>query len=256
MTDRFARALPLLLAHEGGYSNHPDDPGGATNMGITQRTYDEWLSYIGSDAKNVRAITRAEVAQIYRARYWDAVKADSLPDGVGYAVFDAGVNSGPARAARWLQAAVGAPVDGVIGPQTLAAVQAQDPARVVGAVCDARLAFMRSLKHWSTFKNGWTARVSDVRAAGLKFASGTTPAPASSPLPTPAARGDVSITAAAQALAKSGPALKSVGGVITGAAALAVGDGPVQWAIAASLLIAVVAAALLFARREMSRAAA
>jgi lysozyme family protein len=183
MTDRFARALPLVLAAEGGFVDHPRDPGGRTNMGITQRAYDEWQAYIGADRRDVIDITAREVDQIYRVRYWDAVRGDALPAGLAYVVFDAGVNSGPARAVKWLQAAVGVAVDGICGPQTLAAVQTCDTAAAIRAICAARLAYCRQLATWSDFGSGWTARISRVEADALKFAAGVTPDPVASPLP-------------------------------------------------------------------------
>ena len=256
MTDRFSRALPLILAHEGGYVDHPKDPGGATNQGITQRTYDEWRDYLGADRKGVRGISPDEVSQIYRARYWDAVKGDHLPDGLAYCVFDAAVNSGPARAVRWMQAALGVPADGVAGPQTLAAAQRCDVAGAIKSVCAARLAFMRSLKIWPTFGRGWAARVADIERASLTFAAGVTPAPAVAPHPVPKARGDVSVTAAAGALAKSGPGLAGAGSLAAGVAGLASGAGPVQWGIAAVMVIGAVCGAVWFLRGQMSRAAA
>ena len=106
--DRFERAFALLAVHEGGYSNHPDDPGGATNRGVTQRTYDSYRARHGLERRDVRQITDGEVAEIYRGQYWDAIRGDDLPAGVAYCVFDAAVNSGPGRALRWLQAEIGA----------------------------------------------------------------------------------------------------------------------------------------------------
>jgi lysozyme family protein len=149
-----------VLAAEGGFVDHPRDPGGRTNMGITQRAYDDWQAYLGADRRDVIDITAREVDQIYRVRYWDAVRGDALPAGLAYVVFDAGVNSGPARAVKWLQAAVGVAVDGICGPQTLAAVQTCDTAAAIRAICAARLAYCRQLATWSDFGSGWTARIS------------------------------------------------------------------------------------------------
>jgi lysozyme family protein len=256
MTDRFARALPLVLAAEGGFVDHPRDPGGRTNMGVTQRAYDDWQAYIGADRRDVIDITAREVEQIYRVRYWDAVHGDALPAGLAYVVFDAGVNSGPARAVKWLQAAVGVAVDGICGPQTLAAVQTCDTAAAIRAICAARLAYCRQLATWSDFGSGWTARISRVEADALKFAAGVTPDPVASPLPMAAARGDVSITAAGEALAKSAPAWAGVGSVVAGGAALANGAGPVQWAIAAVVVLCALCGAVVVLQRAMSRASA
>lgn len=166
----FSRALPLILAHEGGFANHPKDPGGATMKGVTQRTYDGWRDRQGLARQSVRNISDAELHAIYRRDYWDRVKGDELPAGVGYAVFDFAVNSGVSRAARFLQKVAGVAQDGVIGPATLGAVEALPPATVIDRLCDDRMAFLRSLGTFSTFGTGWTRRVSDVRAKAKEWA--------------------------------------------------------------------------------------
>jgi lysozyme family protein len=163
MRENLDNALKWVLAHEGGYVNHPKDPGGATNMGVTQRVYDGYRARRGLHKQSVRAITADEVAEIYKRQYWDAVKADDLPAGVDYAVFDYAVNSGPGRAVKDLQREVGATVDGVMGFRTLAAVQQQDPFDLIERLCNRRMRFLRGLRHWGTFGRGWTARVMGVK---------------------------------------------------------------------------------------------
>lgn len=163
MRENLDNALKWVLAHEGGYVNHPKDPGGATNMGVTQRVYDGYRARRGLHKQSVRAITADEVAEIYKRQYWDAVKADDLPSGVDYAVFDYAVNSGPGRAVKDLQREVGATVDGVMGFRTLAAVQQQDPFDLIERLCNRRMRFLKSLRHWGTFGRGWTARVMGVK---------------------------------------------------------------------------------------------
>lgn len=164
MKDTFQRALALLLKHEGGFVNHVADPGGATNKGITLAVYREVYGK-GKTVDDLKRITDDQVAHIYRTRYWAKVRGDDLPSGVDYAVFDFAVNSGPARAAKYLQAVVGVAQDGVIGPQTLAAVKAASASAVIDKLCDKRLAFLQGLKTWSTFGKGWGRRVEDVRSA-------------------------------------------------------------------------------------------
>lgn len=176
----FDDALAHVLRHEGGYSDHPKDPGGATMRGVTQRTYDGWRTRAGLATQPVRGISDDEIGAIYRVQYWDRVRGDDLPDGVDLAVFDYAVNSGPARAARDLQRIVGETIDGVIGENTLGAVRSMDPAQVVNALCDARLDFMRGLKTWQTFGKGWSRRVEAVREAGLR---GSSLAPNVAPMP-------------------------------------------------------------------------
>lgn len=167
--ESFEHVLPHLFRHEGGYADHPSDPGGATKYGITRATLAAWRGRAVSKS-DVRALTKAEAAAIYRARYWGAVKADDLPAGIDYVVFDAAVNSGPARAARWLQAAVRVPQDGIVGPVTLAAAASGDPARLIGDISEIRLAFLRALSTWPVFGKGWSRRVEEVWAEALAMA--------------------------------------------------------------------------------------
>jgi lysozyme family protein len=159
----FPACLDIVLAKEGGYVDHPADPGGATNLGITLATLSAWRGKPVSKAE-ICALTRDEAAEIYRARYWTPLRCGDLPRGLDLAVFDYGVNSGIGRPARALQKILGVGQDGVIGPVTLAAVGQRDPAELVETLCDERLVFLRSLKTWPTFGRGWTSRVEDVRA--------------------------------------------------------------------------------------------
>lgn len=161
MKANFGIALAHLLKHEGGFVNHPKDPGGITNLGVTKRVWESWTGKPASEA-DMRALTPAAVAPLYRARYWYAVRADDLPAGVDYAVFDAAVNSGPVQAAKWLQRAVGVADDGKIGPATLAAVRAAPAVNVVAAFTERRRQFLQGLKTWPVFGKGWDRRVTDV----------------------------------------------------------------------------------------------
>ena len=163
MKQNFAEALQKLLEHEGGFVDHPADPGGMTNLGVTQKVWEEWVGH-PVDEKAMRALTPATVAPLYRAKYWDKIKGDDLPTGVDYTVFDAAVNSGPGRAAKWLQACVGVEPDGGIGPKTLAAVAAMDPAELIEAYAKRRLSFLLDLPHWGTFGKGWQRRVAEVQS--------------------------------------------------------------------------------------------
>lgn len=168
--ERFERCLGEILRHEGGYVDHPSDPGGATNMGITRKTLARWRKvspWTGLPKAAVEALTRDEAALIYRAQYWNAAKAGAMPAGVDLALFDFAVNSGPDRAARVLQAALRVAADGEIGPVTLAAAEAADPKRLVNDLCDRRLGFLRRLASFSVFGRGWTRRVAAIRTAAL-----------------------------------------------------------------------------------------
>lgn len=159
---KFQSYLPLILMHEGGYVNHPKDPGGATNKGITQRVYDEYRKTSGQMPQSVKNISDKEVESIYRVKYWIAIRGDDLPLGWDYAVFDFAVNSGPGRAIRLMQLALGIRDDGVIGPKTLAAFK-PDPRKSFDSYMDKRREFLRSLSTFPTFGKGWLRRVEDVR---------------------------------------------------------------------------------------------
>ncbi|MBT3139987.1 hypothetical protein KL867_02895 [Ruegeria litorea] len=144
---------------EGGYVNHPRDPGGATDRGITQRTFDAWNRKQGKPKRAVRGISKHVAEQIIEFQYLDAVRAADLPAGLDYAMADYAVNSGPGRAAKDLQRTLGVAADGVIGVQTLAAGAKADNADLIQRLCQRRMRFLRGLKHWNTFKGGWTRRV-------------------------------------------------------------------------------------------------
>ena len=146
MKKLFKNALKLVLVHEGGWAGHPEDPGGATMKGVTLTVYRR--HYGGNKSKDdLRNITDAELVKIYRSGYWDKCRCDELPAGVDYVVFDATVNSGPGRSAKWLQGAVGAKQDGGIGPKTIVRVNEQvDTMQMTNNMCDRRLNFfMKSL---------------------------------------------------------------------------------------------------------------
>jgi lysozyme family protein len=162
MIGNFIPSLGAVLVHEGGFTNNPRDPGGATNKGVTQRVYDDWRLHEKLAPRSVRHINDYEVGAIYRKRYWDACRCDDLPAGVDYCVFDFAVNSGTNRAARYLQKAAGVLDDGMIGPVTIAAVRAEDSVAIIEKVCAARLNFLRQLTIFDAFGRGWTRRVEEV----------------------------------------------------------------------------------------------
>lgn len=168
--ERFGRCLTEVLRHEGGYVDHPDDPGGATNMGVTRKTLARWRKvtpWTALPKAAVETLTRDEAALIYRANYWNRVHAGSMPAGVDLALFDFAVNSGPDRAVRMLQGALGVAADGEVGPVTLAAVGSADLRQLINTLCDRRLSFLQRLTSFSIFGRGWTSRVTEIRAAAL-----------------------------------------------------------------------------------------
>jgi lysozyme family protein len=170
MQSNFEICLKLMLEHEGGYVNHELDPGGMTNLGVTKRVWEEWVGH-DVDEKQMRALTPETVAPLYKRKYWDAIRADDLVDGLDYCVFDVAVNSGPGRAVKFLQSCVGVTADGGFGPATMAAVKKseEDPARLIELYCAKRLEFLQSLKTFETFGKGWSRRVQEVKDKALKM---------------------------------------------------------------------------------------
>ena len=171
MRENFDACLAHLLKHEGGFVNHPSDPGGVTNLGVTQEVWEDWIDRTVSE-ENMKALTPAKVAPLYREMYWDRIKGDKLPAGVDYCVFDAAVNSGVSRAAKWLQTTVGAVADGAIGEQTLRQVLLTNPLMIIDKYSIIRLEFLKGRSTWPTFGKGWERRVEEVRAIALKMCGG------------------------------------------------------------------------------------
>jgi lysozyme family protein len=157
MKANFAESLELVLEHEGGYVDHPKDPGGATNKGVTQRIYNNFRRSRGRSAQSVMFLEAGEVEAIYKLQYWDAVRGDLLPSGLDYAMFDFAVNSGVSRAVKYLQGIVGVKKDGVIGAMTLGAIH--DVVKTINTLCDWRMSFLRRLPTFLYFGKGWAARV-------------------------------------------------------------------------------------------------
>lgn len=171
MAGGFEKSLKVVLGFEGGYVNHPRDPGGATNRGVIQRSYDRFRKARGYPSRPVRQITDAEVYAIYKHDYWDRVAGDLLPPGLDLATFDGAVNSGVSRGAKWLQASIGVAADGIVGPQTVSkAREVLEPTKVIRAMCAKRLSFLQRLSHWSTFKRGWSRRVAKVEVLATEMA--------------------------------------------------------------------------------------
>ena len=167
----YAEALRRLLVHEGGYTDHPSDPGGPTNFGITIGDYRRYVKP-DATAADVRAMHLDEARAIYRSKYWDALRCDALPAGLDYALFDYGVNSGTSRAAKVLQRIVGFPDDGRMADALLAATRKRPASELIVQLCDERLAFLKRLKTWPVFGAGWGRRVAEVRAVALAMAKG------------------------------------------------------------------------------------
>lgn len=171
MKSRFDLCLERVLGHEGGYVNDRNDRGGATNAGVTQKTYDDWRVSKGLGRQQVSGIHGDEIRQIYLARYWLLGKCDHLPVPLDYVHFDSCVNHGVGQAAKFLQRALGVPADGAIGPQTIAAIKEDERAGTIDDVCRdilkqrdsfyARLA--ESDPKQNAFIVGWRNRINRIR---------------------------------------------------------------------------------------------
>ena len=168
MRESLQAFLPVLKRHEGGYVNHPRDPGGCTNLGITLRTLQRYVP--GATCTTVKNLDWETAADIYRNSYWGAVRGDDLPAGVDAVVFDHGVNAGPSRAIKLLQGVVGAAQDGVIGPITLMRVERHNPVDIIKRLSKARLSYYQRLRHWRTFGKGWARRVRETEEWALEHA--------------------------------------------------------------------------------------
>ena len=161
MQSNYDKCLKAILHHEGGYVNHPKDPGGETNLGVTKRVY---LEHGGT--KDMKELTVEDVAPIYKKGYWDKMKGDDLPGGLDLCVFDFGVNAGPGRSAKYLQTMIGTVADGGIGPNTLKAVEAYVSEHGINKSIEnfqeARQGYYEKLSTFETFGRGWTRRVTET----------------------------------------------------------------------------------------------
>jgi lysozyme family protein len=168
MRDNFEQCMGWLLEHEGGYVNHPSDPGGETNLGVTRAVYEQYAGRQVMDGE-MEGLTHDDVYPIYRENYWNRVRGDDLPSGVDWSVFDWGVNSGTSRAAKALQRIAGVEQDGGIGPMTLQAVLEVEPAEIVEQMHHMRDGFYRSLSTFDTFGRGWTRRNDETKEQALNL---------------------------------------------------------------------------------------
>ena len=166
MKSNYDECLKTILHHEGGYVNHPKDPGGETNLGVTKRVYQEH-----GGTKDMKDLVVEDVAPIYKKGYWDRMKGDDLPGGLDLCVFDFGVNAGPGRAAKFLQSMIGTTVDGGIGPNTLAKVEEyireNGEHESVKKYQEMRQKYYEQLSTFDTFGKGWTRRVEETTKLAL-----------------------------------------------------------------------------------------
>ena len=162
MKENFEKSLALVLQHEGGYVHHALDPGGRTNLGVTQRV---WEQYVGHpvDEAEMRSLTKEMVSPLYRKEYWDAVRGDQLPSGADYLAFDFSVNAGSFRCVKTIQRALNIPADGIIGHVTLKAIQETNAKVFINNFSAAKESFYRSLTTFPTFGKGWLNRVAEAK---------------------------------------------------------------------------------------------
>ena len=156
MASNFQECLDLVLKSEGGWVNHPSDPGGETNLGVTKRV---WVEYVGHPVESLKKLTKEDVAPLYELKYWRPCYCEVLPRGLDFVVFSMGVNAGPGRSIKLLQQSIGCVPDGVIGPKTRGLISSSNGANLIAKFSEARREYYKSLKTFPVFGKGWLARV-------------------------------------------------------------------------------------------------
>ena len=168
MKENYQHCLEMILHHEGGYVNHPKDPGGETNLGVTKRVYEDF-----GGEKDMKDLLVEDVAPIYEENYWGRMKCDDIPNGLDLCVFDFGVNAGTGRSAKYLQRMIGTVADGGIGPNTLKAlhtfVENEGLEYAILTFQANRQSYYEKLSTFETFGKGWTRRVEETTAEALKM---------------------------------------------------------------------------------------
>lgn len=225
----FLRCHDVTAKWEGGWSDHPSDPGGKTMYGITLAKFRE--HYPNGTAAQLRNISRKTALDIYAKDFWRPLACETLPAGVDLAVYDAGVNSGPARAKKWLAAsAIGSAV------------------QTVKAICAKRLGFVQSLKIWKTFGKGWSRRIADIEAKGVAWAMAATAAP---PTVTKGRLETESEDAAKKAGKQAGGGAAAGGG--GGVVAVDQADQFASWALLGFVALIVIVAGVLIWRASINK---
>lgn len=167
MNGNFKECLDLILKAEGGWVNHPSDPGGETNLGVTKRV---WEEYVGHPVESLKKLTKEDVAPLYEQKYWRPCYAEVLPRGLDFVVFSMGVNAGPGRSVKLLQSAIGCIPDGVIGPRTRELISSSNSANLIAKFSEARREYYKSLKTFPIFGKGWLNRVDHEETSALNMA--------------------------------------------------------------------------------------
>ena len=166
MQGNFKECLDLVLKAEGGWVNHPSDPGGETNLGVTKRV---WEEYVGHPVESLKKLTKDDVALLYEQKYWRPCYGEVLPRGLDFVVFSMGVNAGPGRSVKLLQSSIGCVPDGVIGPATRGLISDSNSATLIGKFSEARREYYRSLKNFPIFGKGWLNRVDHEETEALNM---------------------------------------------------------------------------------------
>jgi len=169
MTKNFRDCLDLVLKHEGGFVDHPKDPGGMTNLGVTKKVWEEWVGHPVTE-KDMRELTPEIVAPMYEMRYWRTSYCEKLPRGLDLLVFSMAVNAGAGRSVKLLQDAIGVLPDGVIGPNTMAKINEANVETLIDKFSEARTAYYKGLKLFPVFGRGWLARTESERLEALQMA--------------------------------------------------------------------------------------
>lgn len=249
--NRFDACMAVILPFEGGLSMDRRDPGNwtggkvgkgelrGTNRGIAANTY---------KTEDIQNMTLDRAKAIYRRDFWSAIRGEDLPAGIDLVTLDPAINSGPKRGIGWLQKGLGIMADGVMGPVTIKAARGAQPVEAIQRACAARMGFLRGLKTWATYKNGWSRRVAAIEAAGVRMAIEERGVSAREALAAEAGR--------AEAKART-EATKAAGGAAAGGGGISLADLP-DWgiAVAAVLVIALVVIIIGQMRHDGERAAA
>ena len=168
---RFEDCLTRILKHEGGYVNDPLDSGGRTNLGVTQKVWEEFVGHPVTEA-DMKALIPQKIAPMYKLKYWNPSYCEVLPKGLDYVVFDFAVNAGTGRSVKTLQQAIGCVADGVIGPKTMAAINDANPKDLIAKFSDARADFYQGIvarkPDQARFIKGWLNRVEESRKLALE----------------------------------------------------------------------------------------
>ena len=171
----------LIGKYEGGYSWHPEDPGGPTNFGITCYDLAEHrhmsMNSMGGWANLVRQMPESEAEDIYAEKYAKGIRFDELNSGVDVVMLDYAVNSGVERPIHVACTLIGRPVVDHIDDELLKAINGFDPNTFINRMCSERLRFMHAIRGgraWITFGKGWMARVTDLRNYALALRAGGT----------------------------------------------------------------------------------